>query len=40
MDKFLEVHADDDFAGNWDKEESDNTDTERSRRGFVVYYKG
>ena len=37
--KGLEIHVDTDFAGNWDKEDSDNTDTARSRHGFVILYK-
>ena len=39
MDKGLELHADTDFAGNWNKEDSDNTDIARLRRGFVISYK-
>ena len=39
IDKGLEVHVDDDFARNWDKEYSENTDTEVSRHGFVISYK-
>ena len=38
MDKGLEIHVDDAFSGNWDKEESENTDTEISRYGFVISY--
>ena len=40
MDKGLEVHVDADFACNWYKEDSENTDTTRSRHGFVISYKG
>ena len=40
MDKGLEVHVDADFEGNWDKEESENTDTVKSRHGFVISYNG
>ena len=36
----LEVHVDAGFAGNWDKEDSGNTDTARSRHGFVISFKG
>ena len=39
-DKGSEVHVDFDFAGNWDKEDSENTDTAISRHGFVISYKG
>ena len=39
MDKCLEVHVDADFAGNLDEEDSENTDTARSRHGFLVFYK-
>ena len=40
MDKGIEVHVDFDFAGNWDKEDSENTDTARLIHGFVISYKG
>ena len=40
MDKGLEVHVDADYVENWDKEHSENTDTERLRHGFVIPYKG
>ena len=40
MDKRLEVHVDSDFAGNWDKEDSENTDPAISRHVFVISYKG
>ena len=33
-DKGLEVHVEADFAWNWDKEYSENTDTKISRHGF------
>ena len=39
LDNGPEVHVDADFAGNWDKEDSENTNTEISRIGFVVSYK-
>ena len=38
MDKVLELHVDADFAGNWDKRDSDKTDTSRLRHGFVISY--
>ena len=40
MDKGIEVHGYADFAGNWDKEDTDNTDTARLIRGFLISYKG
>ena len=40
MDKGLEVHVDTEFAGNWYKEDSENTDIERLRHGFLISYKG
>ena len=40
IDKGLEVHVDDDLSGNWDKEDSENTNTTRSRHGFAISYKG
>ena len=33
------VHVDADFAGNWDKEDSENTDTARLIHLFVISYK-
>ena len=39
MDKCLEVHVYADFSGNWDKGESENTDTAISRHVFVISYK-
>ena len=39
MDKGLELHVDANFVRNWDKEDSENTDTKRSRHGFVISYK-
>ena len=39
ISKSIEVHVDADFAGIWDKEDSENVDTARSRHGFVMYYK-
>ena len=38
--KGLEVHVDADFAGNWNREETENRDTARSRHGFVISYEG
>lgn len=38
--KSLECYVDADFAGNWLKEESQYTDTARSRSGFVITYAG
>ena len=40
MDKGLEVHVDADIAGDWDKDDSENTDNARLRHGFVISYKG
>ena len=36
----LEVHVDADFSGNWNREESDDRDTARSRHGFIISYEG
>ena len=36
----LEVYVDADFAGNWNKEESEDRDTARSRHGYVIMYQG
>jgi hypothetical protein len=38
--KSLEVFVDADFAGNWDKEETWDPDTARSRHGYIVSYAG
>ena len=34
----LEVFVDADFAGNWDKEDSLDRDTARSRHGYIIRY--
>ena len=39
-DRELELYVDADFAGNWNKEESNVRDTARSRHGYVINYKG
>ena len=39
-DKGLEIHVDADFIENWDKGDSENTDTAGSKQGFVIFYKG
>lgn len=37
----LEVYADAEFGGNWNKETaSDDPDTARSRIGFIILYSG
>ena len=38
--KGLEVHVDADFAGNWDRNETDDPDTARSRHGYIISYAG
>ena len=38
MYKFIEVHVYVDFARNWDKEDSENTNTARSKHDFVISY--
>ena len=38
--KGIKVYEDADFSGNWNKEDTENTETPRSRHGFVIYYKG
>ena len=40
MDKGLELYIDANFFGNWYKEDSENSDTESTRHGFVISYKG
>ena len=39
MDKGFAVHVYNYFSGNWDKEDSENTDTAISRHVFVISYK-
>ena len=39
LDKGLEVHVYADFAGNWDKGDSENADTTISIHGFMISYK-
>lgn len=36
----LEVFVDADFAGNWDKDDSLDSDTARSRHGYIIRYNG
>ena len=36
--KGLEVHVDADFIGNWDKSDVNNSDTAKSRHGYVISY--
>ena len=38
--KDLQMFVDADFAGNWDRKESDKRDTARSRHGYVIKYGG
>ena len=38
--KGLEVFVDSDFAGSWDKNDSLNSDTARSRHGYFITYNG
>ena len=40
LTKGLEVYVDSDFAGNWDKKDSLNKDTARSRHGYYISYNG
>jgi len=36
----LEVHVDADFVGNWDKDDTENADTAKSRHGYVITFAG
>ena len=36
----LEVWVDADFAGNWNRSESEEKDTDRSRHGYVIMFEG
>ena len=36
----MEVYVDADFAGNWNKDETWDRDTARSRHGFIIMYAG
>ena len=36
----LEVFVDADFAGNYDKSDTQNSDTARSRHGYIIRYNG
>ena len=36
----LEVFVDADFAGTWDKDDTTNPDTARSRHGYIIKYAG
>jgi len=38
--KGLEVYVDADFAGTWDREDTSNKDTARSRHGYFISYNG
>jgi len=38
--KSIEVYVDADFSGNWDREDSLNPDTERSRHGYIIKFMG
>ena len=38
--KGIEMFVDADFAGNWDKEDSTDPDTARSRHGYIVKFMG
>ena len=38
--KGLEVHVDADFVGNWDKSDTENMDTAKSRHGYIISYAG
>ena len=38
--KGMEIFVDADFSGNWDKNDSDNKDTARSRHGYIIKYMG
>ena len=36
----MEVWVDADFAGNWNRSESEDRDTARSRHGYIIMYEG
>lgn len=38
--KGIEVYVDADFSGNWDREDSLNPDTARSRHGYIIKFMG
>ena len=38
--KGLEVYVDADFSGNWNHSDSNNSDTARSRHGYIFMYHG
>ena len=38
--KSIEVYVDADFSGNWDNEDSVNSDTARSRHGYIIKFMG
>jgi len=38
--KGIEVYVDADFAGNWDKQDTNNPDTARSRHGYIIKFMG
>ena len=38
--KGMEVYVDADFAGNWDRKDTQNRDTARSRHGYIIKYMG
>ena len=40
LSKGIEVFVDADFCGNWDRKDSLNTDTARSRHGYVIKFLG
>ena len=40
LSKGLEVYVDSDFADNWDRNDSSNKDTTRTRHGYYISYNG
>ena len=40
LSKGLDVYVDADFSGNWNKDESLDRDTARSRHGYIIMYAG
>ena len=40
LTKGIEVYVDADFAGNWDRDDSINPDTARSRHGYIIKVHG
>ena len=36
--KYIDVHVDVYFSGNWDSKETEDTDTRISRHGYIIIY--